>query len=89
MIIRIYQFRSKIHITGPKYEPESRYKFVICRYVVGKYEKLRTASERLCETYALDTNTPTELKTKHDDAFNLEAVTKQFYSEYKAISDIR
>ena len=76
---------TEFHITSPKYEPESRYKFVIRRYVVGKYEKLRTASERLCLTYALDTDTPTELKAKHDDAFNVEAVTKQFYEEYRTI----
>lgn len=75
---------SEFHITSPKYEPESRYKFVIRRYLVGKYEKLRTASERLCLTYAQDTDTATELKAKHDDAFNVEAVTKQFYNEYKA-----
>ncbi len=78
---------TEFHITSPKYEPESRYKFVIRRYVVGKYEKLRTASERLCRTYALDTDTPTELKAKHDDAFNVEAVAKQFYKEYRAILD--
>jgi len=76
---------NEFHITSPKYEPESRYKFVIRRYVVGKYEKLRTASERLCLIYALDTDTATELKAKHDDAFNVEAVTKQFYTEYKTI----
>ena len=76
---------NEFHITSPKYEPESRYKFVIRRYVVGKYENLRTASERLCLIYALDTDTPTELKAKHDDAFNVEAVTKQFYEEYKTI----
>lgn len=76
---------SEFHIISPKYEPESRYKFVIRRYVVGKYEKLRTASERLCLIYALDTDTATELKAKHDDAFNVEAVTKQFYEEYKAV----
>ena len=76
---------TEFHITSPKYEPESRYKFVIRRYVIGKYEKLRTASERLCLTYALDTDTPTELKAKHDDAFNVEAVTKQFYEDYKTV----
>jgi hypothetical protein len=59
---------TEFHITSPKYEPESRYKFVIRRYVVGKYEKLRTASERLCLTYALDTDTSTELN------FNLTLV---------------
>jgi type I restriction-modification system DNA methylase subunit len=76
---------TEFHITSPKYEPESRYKFVIRRYVVGKHEKLRTASKRLCKTYALDTDTATELKAKHDKAFNVEAVTKEFYAEYKAI----
>ncbi|MFZ2071886.1 MAG: hypothetical protein WAV32_09905 [Halobacteriota archaeon] len=30
---------TEFHIPSPKYEPESRYKFVIRRYVVGKYEK--------------------------------------------------
>jgi type I restriction-modification system DNA methylase subunit len=36
-------------------------------------------------TYALDTDTSTELKAKHDDAFNVEAVTKQFYEDYKTV----
>ena len=76
---------NEFHITSPKYEPESRYKFVIRRYVVGEYEQLRTASERLCLTYALDTDTATELKAKHDDAFNVKEVTKQFYEEYKTV----
>ena len=75
----------EFHITSPKYEPESRYKFVVRRYVVGKYEKLRTAAERLCMTYASDTDTATELKAKHDEAFNVEAVTKEFYEKYKEI----
>ncbi len=76
---------TEFHIICPKYEPESRYEFVIRRYAVGKHEKLRTASERLCKTYALDTDTATELKAKHDEAFNVEAVTKEFYAEYKAV----
>jgi type I restriction-modification system DNA methylase subunit len=77
--------KTEFHITSPRYEPESRYKFVIRRYVVGKHEQLRTASERLCKTYALDTDTATELKAKHDDAFNVEVVTKEFYKEYKEV----
>ncbi|MGB7532878.1 MAG: DNA methyltransferase [Halobacteriota archaeon] len=87
VVIFTTEEETEFHITSPKYEPESRCKFVIRRYVVGKYEKLRTASERLCLTYALDTDTPTELKAKHDDAFNVEAVTKQFYKEYRTILD--
>lgn len=77
--------QSEFHITSPKYEPESRYKFVVRRYVVGTHERLRTASERLCLTYALDGDTTTELKAKHDEAFNVEAVTKEFYDEYKTV----
>jgi hypothetical protein len=77
--------KTEFHITSPRYEPESRYKFVIRRYVVGKHEQLRTASERLCLTYALNTDTTTELKAKHDDAFNVEKVTKEFYEKYKEV----
>jgi hypothetical protein len=76
---------NEFHLTSPKYEPESRYKFVIRRYVVGKYEKLRTTSERLCGTFAEDTDSATELKAKHDEAFNVEAVTKEFYAKYKTV----
>lgn len=78
----------EFHLTSPRFEPESRYKFVIRRYLMGKYEKLRTASERLCLTCALDTDTIAKLKAKHDEAFNVEAVTKEFYGEYKTVLNL-
>lgn len=75
--------KSEYHIVSPKYEPESRYGFIIRRYVVGQHEKLSTASERLAQTHVGDQDTSASIKAKHDDAFSVEEVTKEFYEAYK------
>jgi hypothetical protein len=64
---------------------------VFRRITVGPEERLRTASERLAR---LDLSTlshdlfglsPLTIQQRHDEAFDVEAVTKQFFDEYKAV----
>jgi len=73
------------HIVSPRFDPETPHKFLIRRYVVGPYERLRTAAERLRLTYAIDEDSTARIKEKHDDAFNVEAVTKEFFETYKEV----
>lgn len=73
----------EFHITNARYDSQSTLPFVLRRIVVGATEKLRTASERLELTYAEDGDTATRLKAKHDDAFDVELVTKQFFKDYR------
>jgi len=72
------------HVISPKYDTESK-KFVLRRYAVGASERLRTAAERLSLTYAAEEDSATQLKEKHDAAFDVKAVTKEFFEEYKKI----
>lgn len=73
------------HIVSPRFDPEMPHKFLIRRYVVGPHERLRTAAERLSLTYAGDEDSTARIKEKHDDAFNVEAVTREFFERYKEV----
>lgn len=73
------------HIVSPRFDPEVPSKFLIRRYVIGPHERLRTASDRLSRTYAEEIDSSTRLKEKHDEAFNVEAVTKEFFETYKEV----
>jgi len=64
---------------------------VFRRIAVGPYERLRTASERVA---MLDLSTlspdlfglsPLAIQQRHDEAFDVEAVTKKFYEDYKRV----
>jgi len=64
---------------------------VFRRISVGPEERLRTASERLAlrDLSALSHDlfglSPLAIQQRHDEAFDGEAVTKQFFDEYKAV----
>ena len=73
------------HIVSPRFDPEMPHKFLIRRYVIGPHERLRTASERISLTYTVDEDSTARIKEKHDDAFNVEAVTKEFFETYKEV----
>ena len=55
------------------------------RITIGPTEKLRTASERIAilDSHSLDS--PLEIQSRHDDAFDVEAVTKGFFNAYKSV----
>jgi hypothetical protein len=54
------------------------------RITVGKTERLRTASERIAKI-AIDSQTAIEIQFIHDEAFNVEVVTKDFFENYKKV----
>ncbi len=64
------------------------------RITIGPEERLRTASERIAmldlesvqpDPFGLS---PLAIQQRHDDAFDVEAITRAFYDEYKALFDI-
>ncbi|MDI6755441.1 MAG: Eco57I restriction-modification methylase domain-containing protein, partial [Thermodesulfobacteriota bacterium] len=61
------------------------------RIKIGPDERLRTASDRLArlDLEALHPGLfgipPLEIQRRHDEAFDVEAVTKEFYDKYEAI----
>jgi hypothetical protein len=73
------------HIVSPRFDPERLHKFLLRRYVIGPHERLRTAAERLTLTYSLDEDSTARIKEKHDNAFNVEAVTNEFFEKYKEV----
>lgn len=73
----------EFHITNPRYDPETDRPFILRRFAVGATERLRTASERLALTLAEEDDAATRLKAKHDEAFDVEVVTKEFFEAYK------
>ena len=79
------------HFINVKYDTESEKRRLFRRITVGPEERLRTAAERIAmldlqsvqpDMFGLQ---PLTIQSRHDDAFDVEAVTKQFFEEYKAI----
>jgi len=52
------------------------------RITVGKTDRLRTAAERLSKIYADNGITALALMAKCEEAFDVEAVSKEFYKEF-------
>jgi len=82
------------HFINVKYEEDSTKRRSFRRITVGSEERLRTASERLAmldlETVSQDLFglSPLLVQERHDEAFDVEAVTKQFFDEYQTIFNI-
>ena len=81
------------HFVNVRYEREgnTQSRRVFRRITIGPYERLRTATERIC---LLDISTlspdlvgvsPLTIQNRHDEAFNVEAVTKRFFTTYRDI----
>ena len=79
------------HFLNVKYDGQAQKRRLFRRITIGPEERLRTASERLAlldlesvgpELFGLS---PLAIQQRHDDAFDVEAVTKQFFDEYKAV----
>jgi hypothetical protein len=79
------------HFVNIKYDEDIKKRRLFRRITVGPGERLRTATERLSlldlERIRPDLTGiyPLDIQTNHDGAFDVEAVTKQFFDEYKAI----
>ena len=82
------------HFINVKYEEDSTKRRSFRRITVGSEERLRTASERLAMLELDETNrdlsgfSPLAIQECHDKAFDVEAVTKQFFDEYKQVFKI-
>lgn len=81
--------RENWHFVNVKYDDDVSKRRLFRRITVGPDERLRTAIERLS---MLDLEAirpglaeipPLEIQTRHDEAFDVEAVTKEFYKTYK------
>jgi len=79
------------HFVNIKYDEDIKKRRLFRRITVGPGERLRTATERLS---LLDLERirpdlvgiyPLDIQASHDEAFDVEAVTKQFFEEYRAI----
>ncbi len=84
------------HFINVKYDEESEKRRLFRRITVSPEERLRTASERVARldlehaTRDLFGLSPLSIQKCHDEAFDVEAVTKQFFDEYSAVfQDIR
>jgi methylase of polypeptide subunit release factors len=75
------------HFVNVKYDDDVQKRRVFRRIVVGPQEKLRTASERLDKINLADAPNlaPNTIQKLHDDAFDVEPVTKEFFHEYGRI----
>ncbi|MBI5651742.1 MAG: Eco57I restriction-modification methylase domain-containing protein [Chloroflexi bacterium] len=79
------------HFVNVKYDTDAKRRKIFRRIVVGPHERLRTATERIS---MLDVETMQKtlfgldalaIQTAHDDAFDVEAVTEQFFGYYQVI----
>jgi len=86
--------QNRWHFVNAKYAEDAEKRRLFRRITVGREERLRTASERLA---MLDLATigpdlfglsPLAIQERHDAAFDVEAVTKEFYQSYRAVFDI-
>ena len=74
------------HFVNVKYDPDHPDKRRLYRRItVSPYEKLRTASERIAMLDADSLDSPLDIQNRHDKAFDVEAVTKQFFEHYKSV----
>ena len=64
---------------------------VFRRIAIGPHERLRTAAERVAmlDLSTLDPDlfglSPLAIQQRHDEAFNVEAVTRKFFTDYRRI----
>jgi hypothetical protein len=79
------------HFINVKYDEDEKKRRLFRRISVSPEERLRTAAERVAmldlqsiqpDMFGLQ---PLTIQSRHDEAFDVEAVTKQFFEEYKAI----
>jgi len=78
------------HFVNVKYDEKITKRRLFRRMTIGREERLRTASERVAlldlssisaELFGIS---PLAIQQRHDEAFDVEAVTKQFFNEYNA-----
>jgi hypothetical protein len=77
------------HFLNVKYDDDVQKRRLFRRITIGANERLRTASERLDKINLADAPNvaPNTIQKLHDDAFDVEPVTKEFFREYGRIFD--
>ncbi len=79
------------HFLNVKYDDEITKRRVFRRITVGPEERLRTASERiaLLDLESISTDlfalSPLSIQKRHDEAFDVEPVTREFFKEYARV----
>ena len=74
------------HFVNVKYDPEHPEKRRLYRRItISPTEKLRTASERIAMLDAESLDSPLEIQSLHDYAFDVEAVTNEFFKSYQSV----
>jgi len=79
------------HLVNVRYDEEVERRRVFRRIAVGPQEHVRTASERVAmldlDSFERDLFgiAPLAIQQRHDDAFDVEAVTKSFFTDYRRI----
>jgi hypothetical protein len=86
--------QSDWHFLNVKYDQEVERRRLFRRIAVGRDERLRTATERISkldlEKIQRDLRhiPPLTIQKTHDDAFDVEAVTREFYKKYHAVFQV-
>lgn len=91
--------QTRWHFLNVKYDSSTERRRLFRRITVGPEERLRTASERLAmiDVESLSPElfgvSPLTIQQRHDEAFDVEVVTKQFFATFadlyhKAVEDI-
>jgi len=77
------------HFLNVKYDDDVQKRRLFRRISVTPLDRLRTASERLAKINLADAPNvaPNTIQKLHDDAFDVEPVTKEFFREYGRIFD--
>lgn len=81
------------HFVNVKYDTDdANRRRLFRRITISPYEKLRTASERIAmldlefiDAPDPEALSPLAIQTRHEEAFDVEAVTKQFFEDYKSV----
>ena len=84
------------HFVNVKYDEteDPKRRRLFRRITISPHEKLRTASERIAMLDLasigpdLEELSPLAIQNGHDKAFNVEAVTKQFFEDYQSVFHI-
>ena len=76
--------QSRWHFLNVKYDSSPQKRRLFRRISVGEGEQLRTATERisLLDLESIPDASPLDIQTRHDEAFDVEAVTQEFFREY-------
>ena len=77
--------QSRWHFLNVKYDSSPQKRRLFRRITVGEGEPLRTATGRisLLDLDSINSNaSPLDIQTRHDEAFDVEAVTQEFFREY-------